>query len=426
LTLNALPQSNVQTGQLKLRQLSEITGEDLRNIALYAEPLDQSLRPKILVKKKAIEFFTQEGITGNRIDFAHEFHTTFSVNEKYVTVIQKMKIPNKQENGTEKFQLFAENGTLLWQESYSTYWDVHAPVYSISSNGNVCKTTESMGMISFHDQQGVKTAEHVLWPSFVRSDLQSEWSQDGRYYAAISPHRRERLGSELRYADKLTLFNAAGAKLWEQILQDKSASAVFISAQSKWAAVSHQDMVSRNCGVTIYSTSTGETITTITLNQFGPTHVIFTQDDENFLIKTGSHQNPRLVVYETVSSKEVFGINMSQPILDLRILTKENLIYILTGKSILPQNAEKRPGSENIQKPKTAQRPTLERSTAGRPKLTNIRFMVLSLNGKTLGTADLPSIEANPNMTIMIHPASTLKRLIAKANNRLILYELDF
>ncbi|MCI0694332.1 hypothetical protein L0337_20280 [candidate division KSB1 bacterium] len=426
LAFNAFPQSSSQQiGQLKLQKLSEITGEDLKDVAIYAEPSDQSLRPQILVKAKTIEFLTPQGNVRNRVDFVHEFHTTFSTNERYMAVIQKMKIPSKEENGAELFQLFAKDGTLLWQESYSTYWDVHAPIYRISSNSIVCKTAESMGTISFHDQQGAKTAENVLWPDFLRSGLQGEWSQDGRYYAVISPHLRERQGSELRYSDKLTLFDATGTKLWEQILQDKSANAVFISSQSKWAVVSYQDMVSRNWGATIYSVSNGEPITTITLNQFGLTHAIFTRDDEKLLVKAGSYQNPRLVLYESISGKNIFESNIPQPILDLKLLAKDNLIYVLTGERILPQNMERRRRNESIQESKKAQRPTPERSTLGRPRLTNLQLMVLSLNGTILGTAELLRVEAPPN-TVMIHSASTSKRFIIKANNMLILYELDF
>jgi len=427
LAFNAFPQnSGQQEGKLKLRKLAETIDENLKDIAIYVEPLDQGLlRPKILVKKKAIEFLTQEGTIKNRIDFAHEFYTTFSANEKYVAAIQTTKVPkDKGENGVGEFQLFTDDGALLWQESYSVGWDISGPMYRISSNGIVCKTTRSMGTISFHDQQGTKIAEHVLWPDFLRSGLQGEWSQDGRYYAVVSPHLRERIGNELRHADKLALFDATGFKLWEQVLQDKSANSVFLSAQSKWVVVSYQDMLSRNYGALIYSTFNGTPITTITLNQFGLTHTIFTQDDEKLLIKAGSHQNPRLMLYETISGKNIFELNRPQPILDLRLLTKHALIYVLTEESIFPQNIERRPRTANIQESKKDRRPSLERSTP-RPRLTNIQLMVLSLNGTILGTTELIGIEASPNM-LMVSSASTPKKLIIKADNRMILYELNF
>ncbi len=294
-----------------------------------------------------------------------------------------------------EFQLLTKTGGLLWKEPYSYSVDGPAPKYLVSVSGIVCKVRADAGTVTFYSQHGGHLGQHVVVPDFSRT-LSGQWSSEGRYFAVTS------LDAQERGHYQLLLFDEDGKQLWRHQLQTKFAHEITFSPLSQWVLIGYNDLVLRKFGASVFSTRDGALISDF--HSVDPNNTIFSEDGEMVLVINS--QDHLLSLYETASSKKLFESKLSRPIQNVKVFSKNNLIYFLAGEKTMA--------------------PSPQNPAYQRPQLTELELTVLDLNGTILGAIELPSsFETSPN-ALKIHPLSSARKIILAVGDKFFACDLDY
>ncbi|MDL1875059.1 hypothetical protein FBQ85_07785 [Cytophagia bacterium CHB2] len=307
-----------QTGkQLAFRKANiPIEGEYI-DAVFYTDSSAQELRPKIIIRKESVDFMTRAGAIRHRV-ITHSGPTaTITCNGQFICFYK------------EGFCFYKDTGDLLWQDAPEEDEDGPGRLYKISSLGLVCNVLKQNGKIIFHSQQGTVMAVHAITDGMSRT-LDGEWSPDGQYFLASASI------TSMLHDNRIFLFDAQGAKLWEKRLDEKWAVEIEFSPKSKWIFLRYRDFNDRTFGNTLLATQDGAAVHDLIQNDLlFPTF----STDERYFLARGRHRREgpgqKLVLFDIETGTALFEIFLAKPIIDYVVFPDEVVIYVLHQSEIV-------------------------------------------------------------------------------------------
>ncbi|MCK6558211.1 hypothetical protein L6R21_03350 [bacterium] len=333
-----------QTGkQLTFRKAEiPIEGEYI-DAVFYTDSLSQELRPKIIIRKESVDFMTRAGALQHRVVTRTGRYATIAVNGKFIGFYHPRR-----------FVVYKDTGELLWQDAPPEEGSEDVPErgYRISSQGNVCILLRRKGSIIFHNQHGAVLAEHAITDGMSRT-LEGEWSSDGQYFvvsATITGMYRD---------NRLFLFDARGAKLWEKSMDNRWAVEREFSPQLRWLLLMYWDFDVRKSGIAILAVQDGSIAHDLSqIDLFNPA----ISSDGKYFLARGSYvkgqPGQKAALFDIQTGIKRFEIFLPKRILDYVIFSDERVIYVLHDSEIVKLDMsgavisnfafERQEGSEDI------------------------------------------------------------------------------
>lgn len=385
-------QDSTQTGKQLILRKAEIPIEgEYIDAVFYPSQSAMELRPKVIIRKHAVEFLSQSGDIRRRFESTarseNGLYARVSANGEFLAV-QEQIIPASERGqiGEAQFALFSSDGVLLWQEAFETNWDDPPPQYFISSTGIVCKLTWFEGAIAFYSPQKQELAKHLILPNASKG-IYCTWSPDGRFFAVTSRDP----GVRDTYQSQVLMFDQYGNKLWASILANMESSNPVFSSQAQWVWLRTRKVLPTgySWGI-IYETISGKEIAT--LGDDGLIDVTFSHDENLMLGHLNREYTSYIALYELPSGRRLFQKKAGVRLRDFKFLSDSNSIYLIVDNT--PRGPRKHPVVRNQNAP-----PMLPGS---RP----FKLIVLDSNGDIKGEADLQFLQGIPRGSA-IHPAST-------------------
>lgn len=367
-----------------------IDGECI-DVVFYPSQSALELRPKVIIRKYAVEFLSQSGDIRSRFESTAKsengFYTRVSANGEFLAV-QEQIIPayEREQIGEAQFILFSSDGALLWQETFETNWDDPPPQYFISSTGIVCKLTWFEGAITFYSPQKQELAKHIILPNASKG-IYCTWSPDGRFFAVTSrdPVVRD------TYQSQVLMFDQHGNKLWASILANTESSTPVFSSQAQWIWFrTHKKTPPGPFRGIIYETLSGKEIAT--LEDDGLIDVTFSHDENLMLGHLNREYTSYIALYELPSGRRLFQKKAGTRLRDFKFLSDSNSIYLIVDNT-----------------PRGPRKPPVVRNQNVPPKLPGSRpfkLIILDSSGDIKGDADLQFLQGISKGSA-IHPAST-------------------
>ncbi|MCL4707589.1 hypothetical protein KJ068_20735 [bacterium] len=385
-------QDSTQTGkQLTVRKMDiPIEGECI-DVVFYPSQSAMELRPKVIIRKHAVEFLSQSGDIRSRFESTAKsengLYTRVSANGEFLAV-QEQIVPayERGQIGEAQFILFSSDGVLLWQETFETNWDDPPPQYFISSTGIVCKLTWFEGAITFYSPQKMELAKHAILPNASKG-IYCTWSPDGRFFAVTSrdPVVRD------TYQSQVLMFDQHGNKLWASTLANMESSNPIFSSQAQWIWFrTHKKVPPGYSRGIIYETLSGKKIATV--EDDGLIDVTFSHDENLMLGHLNREYTSYIALYELPSGRRLFQKKAGKRLIDFKFFSDSNLVYLIVDNT-----------------PRGPRKPPVARNQNAPPKLPSSRpfkLIILDSSGGIKGEADLQFLQGIPKGSA-VHPAST-------------------